>query len=481
MKFNDIQQFNNWNEAFMALAPALRQQSIRVADYTKVLFEQACEAVNIGKKFSAKTREQITSRNTEVAYKCGLYHQLGKALLPEEEQVESSRLNEEDRAVYREYTRQGRLLVARLQETAQSGRGIKFRKEKDRRTAENATANITWTMMREACEQHMERYDGTGYPHGLASNNISPIAQIVGLAKELDRLVTTIKSETPFDEAYAALLAQEDSAFSSELLDLLKETKIRCSNIYKKYIYFTNTIPQTIPLVEKRKNRPMGLSYSVLVDATEKVGAVEAKPWFEKKDSVGDLKKIEEQLLRINLVNDMQYYFLYEACDMLLRMGNYRLIKPVIVGIFPSFLNVEAAGKLNQLFTDQPVDKNNLILAVDEQALIAADHDRQSAIKAFLENGVSFMADNWHPEVISFETLNKMGVKSVRPSSDLLGGTENIKLLDAFVANGFNVFAQNSDAGIRKALTSCGAFINAGTNSLLSEDEVMQRLLKEEN
>lgn len=466
----------------MALVPVLRQQSIRVADYTKVLFEQACEMINIGKKSSARMREQITSRNTEVAYKCGLYHQLGKALLPEDEQVESSSLSDEDRAIYREYTRQGRLLVARLQESSQSVKQFKLRKIKDKPVTESATTNITWMMIREACEQHMERYDGMGYPLGLASNNISPIAQIVGLAKELDRLVTTIKSETPFDEAYEALLAQEDKAFSAELLELLKETKVRCSNIYKKYIFFTNTIPKTIPLVEKRKNRPMGLSYSVLLDAHEKVGAVEAKPWFEKKNSSEDLKKVEEQLLRINLVNDMQYYFLYEACDMLVKMGNYRLVRPIVIDIFPSFLNIDAAGKLSQLFSDQPIDKSNLILAVDEQVLIDSDHDRQSAIKAFLENGVTLMADNWHPEVLGFEMLNKMGIKSVRPSPDLLNGTENVKLFDAFIANGFNVFAKNSDTGVRKALLDCGVLVNSNDASVpLCEDEIMQKLLKEEN
>ena len=35
-------EYETWDEAFRGLAPAVRQQSVRVAAYTQVLFVQAC-------------------------------------------------------------------------------------------------------------------------------------------------------------------------------------------------------------------------------------------------------------------------------------------------------------------------------------------------------------------------------------------------------------------------------------------------------
>ena len=36
-------KIRSWDDAFRELAPAVRQQSVRVADYTQVLFERACQ------------------------------------------------------------------------------------------------------------------------------------------------------------------------------------------------------------------------------------------------------------------------------------------------------------------------------------------------------------------------------------------------------------------------------------------------------
>ena len=69
--------YETWDEAFRGLAPAVRQQSVRVAAYTQALFIQACAG-----SFGANTKdgeEQIQGQYADLAYKCGMYHQLGKA------------------------------------------------------------------------------------------------------------------------------------------------------------------------------------------------------------------------------------------------------------------------------------------------------------------------------------------------------------------------------------------------------------------
>ena len=72
-------------------------------------------------------------------------------------------------------------------------------------------------------ELHHEKWDGTGFPKGLAEDDIPLLAQIVGLADYYDHLVT----HRPYDpavshnEAIEHLEEQGDLHFSEELIDAL--------------------------------------------------------------------------------------------------------------------------------------------------------------------------------------------------------------------------------------------------------------------
>ena len=106
-------EYETWDEAFRGLSPAVRQQSVRVASYTQALFVQACAG-----EFGTNTKEgkdRIQGQYADLAYKCGMYHQLGKALVPPEYQLWSEDFTEEEQAVYRKYTIDGRLLVVHEQ------------------------------------------------------------------------------------------------------------------------------------------------------------------------------------------------------------------------------------------------------------------------------------------------------------------------------------------------------------------------------
>ena len=255
-------EYETWDEAFRGLAPVIRQQSVRVAAYTQVIFVQACEDGFASS--TEKGRQQIGSQYADLAYKCGIYHQLGKALVPPEYQVWSDDFTEEEAAVYRKYTTDGRALIASLQE------GALLAKEKRTGVIDYTdTENIPWQMQRESCQQHMERYNGSGYPEGRKGDEISPIAQIVGIAKELDRLVSETKSEDPFKEAFDAILSGEDCLWAPQLIAVLKNCRSKCRNIYNKYVHYTLTLPKTISLVDKRKDRPMGLHYRPMVGDNE--------------------------------------------------------------------------------------------------------------------------------------------------------------------------------------------------------------------
>ena len=259
-------EYETWDEAFRGLAPAVRQQSVRVAAYTQVLFVQAC-ADGYGKD-SPDGAQEMDGQFADVAYKCGMYHQLGKALVPPEYQLWRSDFTAEEMAVYRKYTSDGRQLIASLQE-----RGLSAKERRTGAAETLETDNIPWRMQRESCQQHMERWDGSGYPEGRQGTDISPIARIVGLAKELDRLSAETKSEEPFGEAFDALCANGGVLWDPALIEVLRRCRSKCRDVYRKYIHYTMTLPKTIPLVDKRKDRVMGLHYRPMV-AARKAGAV---------------------------------------------------------------------------------------------------------------------------------------------------------------------------------------------------------------
>ena len=70
---------------------------------------------------------------------------------------------------------------------------------------------------------HHEKWDGTGFPQGLAEESIPFLAQLVGLADYYDHLVThrPYDPAIPHQQALAHLNEQAGGHFSEELIDCL--------------------------------------------------------------------------------------------------------------------------------------------------------------------------------------------------------------------------------------------------------------------
>lgn len=474
--------YTTWDEAFKALLPVIRQQSVRVASYTQVLFAQACAS-----SFGASTKAgaiRIQGKNADLAYKCALYHQIGKSLVPGEYQVYNKNFSIEEKALYRKYTSDGRILVAKLQE-----RTIKNKVVSDEFN-EEPTDNIAWLMIRESCEQHMERWDGKGYPQGLNGDQISPIAQIVGLAKELDRLCTEVKSETPFEDAMFKLSGLADQAFSNELIEILKACRGKLRLVYRKYIQYSKTIPTTIPLVEKRNERPMGINYRPMVRGRDGyVVAYEAVPWFkgnlEKAGEVDSMEEIEEVLSRTKLTDDMMFYFLYEVADTVLRLQNCKLpVEGVLVPVFKEFYTQgNKIKRLLQLFEDQPIDRRLLALTVPASVLIEADGATMEFLNQILDEGIPLVLDNYRPDEVSMDKIMELGISSIRFASDVYFQKETANQMTVLKNDGFQIVGGHADShDLIDWLDSCGVAFMSGslTGELVDEETMIKELLLKE-
>lgn len=79
----------------------------------------------------------------------------------------------------------------------------------------------------EICRHHHERYDGKGYPDGLAGEDIPISAQIVSIADVYDALVNerVYKKALSKDEAFHMIINGECGIFSPKLLECLRNVK----------------------------------------------------------------------------------------------------------------------------------------------------------------------------------------------------------------------------------------------------------------
>ena len=480
-------EYETWDEAFHGLIPAVRQQSVRVAAYTQALFVQACAG-----SFGTETKEgaeRMQGKYADLAYKCGMYHQLGKALVPPEYQVWMEEFTEEEQAVYQKYTTDGRLLVAALQE-----RSNRAKERMKGELIEQPTRNIPWLMIRESCEQHMERWDGNGYPAQRNTTQISPIAQIVGLAKELDRLTSETKSEDPFAEACQILIDQSGSAWNPMLIEVLKASRAKCRAIYKKYIHYTMTLPKTIPLVEKRKYRPMGLQYRPMVCDTEgTVVAYEAIPWFSgilgRPSETEGAEALEAMLVRKKMVEDVSRYFLYEAADTVLRMENCKLkLQAILLQMMPSFYQLNTQLQtFNQLFKDQPIPREKLLLTVPVDTVLNATKHTTELIERYLRNNIRLVLDGYDPEQhgekLPAEKLKAMGFTFLRlaPQTYLKQATANT--MNRLRQDGFTLIGGGADShDLVGWLAACGVSYMSGTIAgvMVNEDDLIRDSLLRE-
>lgn len=480
-------EYETWDEAFRGCAPAVRQQSVRVAAYTQALFIRAV-ADGFGRDTEAGAQRMV-GQYADLSYKCGMYHQLGKALVPPEYQLWRNDFTDEEIAVYRKYTTDGHALVSTLQERGERAREKRTGLLKMAETAA-PIENIPWLMLQESCQQHMERWDGTGYPDGRKGDDISPIAQIVGLAKELDRLASEIKSETPFDEAMDALYAGSGAAWNPALIDVLRNCRDKCAAVYEKYIHYSMTIPKTVPLVDKRQERPMGLHYRPMAgNDTAAIVAYEAIPWFGgiagRPGETEDMDDLADMLRRTELTVDITFYLLYEAADALLRIQNCRLaLQGILLPLLPDFFRAGSQlTRLEELFERQPVSKDKLWLAVPADFVAAAGKGVYATLERYLRNGYTLVLDGYDPGQISPERVKELGFTHVRCKRELYLQQETANVMTALCREGITLLGVGADStDVMKWLAACGVTAMSGplTGVPVDEDEMIRDSLLRE-
>lgn len=131
-------------------------------------------------------------------------HDIGKVAIPEEILNKPGRLTSEEFGVMKTHSQKGAQLL----------KDLAFHQDKPLLKAAY-----------EICLWHHERYDGRGYPHGLAGEEIPIAAQVTALADVYDALTgeRVYKHAIPHGEAVKMILNGECGAFNPLLLECLTD------------------------------------------------------------------------------------------------------------------------------------------------------------------------------------------------------------------------------------------------------------------
>ena len=190
--------------------------SIRVAEY----------AMKIAERMGKSQEEQKT------VYYAGLLHDVGKIRVPEEIINKPGRLTDEEFEQIKIHPGSGYHILKDIYEDKTIAMGVKY---------------------------HHERYDGKGYPSGLAGENIPKMARILGVADAYDAMASnrSYRNALPQEKIREEIEKGKGTQFDSQIADIMlqmidedKEYRLKQNESLKKTILVVDDDPMNIKIIE---------------------------------------------------------------------------------------------------------------------------------------------------------------------------------------------------------------------------------------
>ncbi len=170
----------------------------RIREYCRILAEDLSQR--------EKFRDVVDGDYVQLLYLTSPLHDIGKVGIPDEVLLKPGRLTPEEYSLMQQHTIIG---GNTLQAAANAHPETQF-----------------LAMARDIAMSHHERYDGTGYPHGLAGEDIPLAGRITALADVYDALTSerVYKSAYSHETSRTIILEGRGTQFDPEIVDAF----IRC-------------------------------------------------------------------------------------------------------------------------------------------------------------------------------------------------------------------------------------------------------------
>ena len=156
---------------------------------------------NVAKISLKIAREMGLSKDQrKKTYWAGLLHDIGKIIIPQHILNKKGKLTEKEYEIIKKHTKWGYQTLKTSEELSEIAEYILY---------------------------HHERWDGSGYPEGLAGDAIPKISQILAVADAWDAMTSkrSYRDSLEIGEAIAELKNNSGTQFSSEIVNVFLETK----------------------------------------------------------------------------------------------------------------------------------------------------------------------------------------------------------------------------------------------------------------
>lgn len=164
-------------------------------------------------EYSLSDKSDSDTLEIRLISKAAYFYDIGLMGVPSELIANADTLTGSDREIYNSHTNMGANII-RLN------------------SSENCKFFVK--VCSDICMHHHERFDGTGYPHGLRGSDNTVYSRLCGLAIRFDKLIVSRRdiNEVQFDFVINEMKFDR-GAFSPELIDLLAKYRSEILSYYK--------------------------------------------------------------------------------------------------------------------------------------------------------------------------------------------------------------------------------------------------------
>lgn len=175
-------------------------------------------------------RDAVAGPKLDMIVKAAPLHDLGKVGIPDSILLKPGRLTAEEFEIMKTHTTIGAEAISKAMEQALAGT--------DDAMAELAGSAFAFLKVaREISLGHQEKWDGSGYPAGLAGDAIPVSARLMALADVFDALMTRRVYKPPFtlEEATKIIMDGRGKHFDPAVVDAFVDCSERFAEIASRY------------------------------------------------------------------------------------------------------------------------------------------------------------------------------------------------------------------------------------------------------
>lgn len=367
-------EYGSLEELMSALSDEQQSHSRRVAEYMQVIYLQAVaeDIYPLDVKANARLKEEYRG----MAYAAGMYHDAGKALVPEEYRSLRPGFSPEEVALYRKHAADSGALVSRLLKSSKEFKALELR------------------YIEETVSSHHEKWDGSGFPAGIGGEVIPLIARMLSVADALDHKATETLSEHPFEDALEAITALAGQDYDPEVIKLFKAIRPKLKKIFNANISQSRAIPVTENFIRRTSGRAMCLKFRPIASRRGgKPFAYEAKMFFRDRQDYVEYDAVESIVRKNKQINGMGIYFILEACDALNRFKACSIESAYVALELPTgWLNRRGAWKdVVSAVSDEQLTADRLVIEISAKEWEVPSKTLIENITKLNENGIGLM------------------------------------------------------------------------------------------